>query len=376
MKRIPLVLASLACSANLFAGSKDKADDKGCCPREQEGCCAMELANGKMGCTLQADRPVVDLCHGFEFGVSALYWKPYVDGTEYGYTDYGVAGSLTTAPVNGTLRTPDMDMDWGFKVSLGYLFCQDAWQADLEFTFFQGSGSDNFSNSTASWDQYIVPNATVTGLSILNGSNVTSFPDGGSNISTDLYRLSLMLSRGTYASRFLSITPGFALTTTWLDIKQTNTFTDTNHVNFYEIRKSNTWHIGPTGSLDTRLAFGRTGWSLTGEWDMTLGFGNTDVSQNTFFSSNSATNSVYMENDSITFSPETHVLLGLQYDRDYFDATQHLTLMAGLDTYVMWQGFRTIRTMNGATTLPIQFDQKDGNVFATVGLTIAMNYQF
>lgn len=370
MKKIPLVLASLVCTANVFAGDKDK--EKSCCPKESEGCCSAELANGRMGCTLQMDRPNVDLCHGLELGVSALYWKPYIDGTEYAYTASGTAGDTVALPITGKLEIPKTSMSWGFKVSAGYFFCQDGWDLDAEFTFHRGSGSDKFSNTGGNWNQYIVPTTATTGLNIV-GDAMDSFSGASSKVHTDFYRLGLGLSRGSYVSRLLSITPGFALTSTWLKIDQDSTFSDSSHANYYEDKESKAWQIGPTARLDTELHFGRSGFSFISESDMTLGFGNTKVSQKCQYATSPATNYTSISNNSITFAPNAHVLLGVQYERQYFEDTQHLKIMAGLDTFVMWDGNRTIRAIN---TVPMQFEQENGNLFALVGLTVTLNYQF
>jgi hypothetical protein len=366
MKRIPLVLASLVCSANVFAGTKDKGDDQGCNRKDADGCYAIELASGRMGCFLQPDRPAVDLCHGFELSASALYWRPYVEGTEYAWTN---TGASTALPINGNLVGVKGKFNWGFQVGIGYLFSNDAWRADLDFTFHQGKGSSSLSDE---WNQVIVPSTAYTS-SILNGSTVTSFTNAESNFNSDFYRLDLSLTRGTFVSKFLVLTPGFALTTTWLDISQKSRFSDVDHNTLTEKKASKTWQIGPTGSLDTRLAFGNSGFSLTGEWDMTLGFGKTRIDQNSYYSTNPTTNAADLSHNPLTFSPSAHALLGLQYDRDYFDHTQHLTVMAGLDTFVMWSGNRVIRTIN---TVPVQFEQNSDNTFALIGLTVAFNYQF
>jgi hypothetical protein len=259
--------------------------------------------------------------------------------------------------------------DWGFEVGVGYLFCNDGWRADLDFIFHQGGGSNSFSNQ---WNQLVVPSTAYT-TGIIAGSNVTSFVNAHASLDTDFYRLSLALSRGTFVSRLLTLTPGFALTATWLDVNQKNKFSDANHNTLTEKKESETWQIGPTATLDTRLCFGDSGFSLTGQWDMTLGFGKTDISQQTFYSTSAATYTAKEGNNVVRFAPSAHALLGIQYDRDYFDHTQHLTVLAGLDTYTMWAGNRTIRAVN---TAPVQFEQKDGNAFSLVGLTVAINYQF
>jgi hypothetical protein len=367
MKKIPLVLATVLCSANLFAAAKDTKD---CCPKESDGCCSVELATGRMGCTLQQDRALVNLCHGLELGVSALYWKPYIDGTEYAYTSKGLAGSSQEAPITGSLEVAKTSMAWGFQFSGGYLFCQDGWQIDALFTYHQGKGKDNFSNTAGDWDRYIVPTSAATGLSI--GDADYTFSGASTRLSSDFYRLGLILSRGSFVSRLLSISPGLGLNTTWLKIQQDSEFNDATYNTYLEERESKSWQIGPTASLSTVLHFGSTGFSFVGESDLTIGFGNTKVSQSSYYNDPEY---VYMNNNRITIAPNAHVLLGIQYERHYFEATQHLKVFAGLDTFVMWDGYRTISTLNSQGPV-IQFDQKDGNLFGLVGLTINLTYQF
>ncbi|MBM3201228.1 MAG: hypothetical protein FJZ56_02335 [Chlamydiae bacterium] len=368
-KRIPLVLTSLLCSANVFAASKDKAQDQGCCPKETEGCCSIELANGRMGCTLQPDRPSVDLCHGFEFSASALYWRPYVEGTEFAWTTVG--NDNDTYPYNGEVLSVKSDFDWGFQVGIGYLFCNDGWRGDLDFTFHQGHGKKNFSEE---WNEVVTPTTAV----YFDDQSDLVYDSAQGKLSTDYYRLALSLTRGTFASRLLVINPGLGLTTTWLDIYQKNKFSSNagdSHDVLTEKKRSKTWQIGPTGSLDTRLAFGDSGFSLTGEWDMTLGFGKTEISQDCFWSADPEQYSSYITNDVLRFAPSAHALLGLQYDRDYFDHTQHLTVMFGLDTNVMWSGNRTI-SYGTVSNQSYVFNLQNDNTFALIGLTMAFNYQF
>ena len=166
-----LVFSSIVCSTNVFAGYNDKNKDR-CCKTEVEGCYSVELANGKTGCFLQSDRPSDDLCYGFELGASAIYWKPYVDGTEYAYTSTGTSGTL---PINGSLVIPKTSMSWGFQVFAGYLSSQDGWEADAQFTFHKGKGNNTFSISNGNAGEYIVPVTAVTSMGILDGDNVTSF---------------------------------------------------------------------------------------------------------------------------------------------------------------------------------------------------------
>jgi len=360
-KTMPMVLASFACSTQGFA--------KDCAVQTPPGCQSIELANGMVGCALQPELEADRFCRGYSLGASGVYWRPYIEGTEYGWTYNNASNDAPDLPINGSLLRPKLSFSWGFEFDIGYLFLNDDWKSDLSFTFHQGKGSNNFGDE---WNQVIIP-STAYLEGIIDGDNAGSFENAKSHIHSDFYRLCLSLSRGTFTSRLLSITPGFGVTATWLNVHQTNKFSNEDRNVLVEKKESDAWDFGPTGLFGSRLWFGNSGFSLNNLFDLTLGFGKTDIKQNCYYSVSPDTNSTLIRDNGIRFSPKAHVLLGLQYETYFFEESQHLTLLAGLDTYIMWAGNRTIRAING--NMP-QFEEKDASSFALIGLTLSANYQF
>lgn len=147
-----------------------------------------ETAYNTYGSRVATASPQID-GYGFYGSADFLWWKAYEGGSDYVLR-------------NNHIRHVNFDWEPGFKVGGGYLFDHDAWDADIEFTFFRTHTNHSLRSDS---------------LFPLVGDQDLSLNHSKAKWRIHFYNLDLVVGKNYFVSKYLAFRPFFALTIAWID---------------------------------------------------------------------------------------------------------------------------------------------------------------
>jgi len=332
--KIPIAIASLLASSTAFTHMD--MDSRVSQLENQMQQVRTETAMGTYGAQTAIARPEVD-GRGWFLTLDILYWHAKVGGTEYAYSDDSPAATL---PIKGRTKHIDFKWDWGLRFGLGYNFAHDGWDAHLQYTWYDSSGS----NSTrAGLNSSIVPlrgSSQIVATIVPPGTINDEFlfcASAKSQFDFDFSALDLELGRAYFISGKLSFRPHWGLKTAWLDLEQTTRYTggiprqnsedngalEGLSINTVHIKgECDFWGIGPRAGVDSKWHLG-SGFSIFGDVAAALLFGFFDVDHNERWSA-VEDNRIHLHANRHAFSAAAH--LGFSNERE----TTHNLFLLGM----------------------------------------------
>ncbi len=285
--------------------------------------------------------------------IDALFWKAGVGGTEYAYSDsnrFNTTPDLGQGfPIKGNIKDMHFKWGWGLRAGLGYNFKKDGWDTQLEYTWYDTSGSDSHSsgrNSTViplRGAANIVQNANGLASSIFEFCHVAK-----SQFDFKYQTLDLELARNYFVSGMLSLRPHIGLKGAWINMEQTTRYygqapivDSTNQVlgldvNTVKIKDNCDFSgVGPRAGVDTKWFIGH-GFSLFSNLAAALLWGHYDVGHKEKFSQ-IRNNRIRLNGDMNRFSPTVQMQLGLAYDTYMMNNTSHLSIGLSFDINYWWR---------------------------------------
>ena len=284
----------------------------------------------------------------FFVGASYTYWVPYQTGMVIGQGRTGAAGNY------GNFATPSVEGASGFKVMLGANTQHDAWNVQIEYTWFYrspGFSANNLKNS--------VPyTATFNQTDVL-------YTELSSKFKNQFNRIDAMVDRSFYAGHYLAFRP-------WLGLLGAFDYQDLDYnavasgaqqqARFHQ----DWWGIGPYAGAEATFYF-------TNEWGLFISSGaslllsNHDVRMR-LGNVEDGTLSPSVINTKDNFNgvePMVEAKLGLRWDSNWTDWALRIDVAWEAQTYFNHNGFLPYYSPTG-----VQGD------YSMQGLTVGVRVNF
>ena len=331
-------------------------------------------------------RPM-DESRGFFLTGGFLLEQVRVTGAQYAYTKNGNAIGGTALPASGEVLVPNFDITWGFTGGFAYYFEEKNWTVSSRFDWLSSTGKGT---NIADSDSNVIPinlwrdqffSATSSDLGVAGFAK--------SHFEVSYYNVNIDLNRALYIDRNFSIEPhmGFKLSFIYDEVKSEfsrngsdTSFASTTHLNSNELKRrqgTNFWGIGPSMGVNTN-------WDLCsdlslffeGATSVLLGYSKAEDHLSYSALANSETDS-YSPHISV-FSPTLQTLLGLKYEKAFFQNTQRIIARIGWDTTFFWNQWNHINTVSEGTfnSSIDTFQLKEGDTFGLSGLLLNVTYEF
>lgn len=357
LKKSTATIAAFAISASAFAGPD--LDTRVNELEKKVDMMSTTTVAGTYGPKTALARPEPE-GQGWFLSFDVLYWQTKIDGTEYVLTD----SALTNIPVQivGKVNNVDFNYDFGLKAGIGYNFFHDGWDTELEFTYFNQSGSGKTGARTPSALIPLRSPLTVAAPSeaaIASGLKPLFATSATSNVSMNYDNLNWELGRNAFTSKNLAFRPHFGLKSAWIQLKQSTRYSgggtatvlsvNGNSIpvtglgvnTVYVKEKSDFWGIGPRTGINSKW-FLANGFSIYGDIDGALLYGYYETASKQWWSLNDQ-NVIRLKQKYHMLTPTIHFGLGLAYDKYIYNDQQHLSLSLGYENEYYWDIYRTIQ---------------------------------
>ena len=381
LRKLSIAIATLMASSTAFAGMD--MDSRVTQLENQMQQVRTETAMGMYGAQTAMARVDVD-GYGWFITADVLYWHAKCGGTEFAYTDDDQIGSF---PVQGRTKDMDFDWDWGLRFGVGYNFDHDGWDAKVEYTWFDSSGSASVS---AGLNSTVIPlhgSSTIVATANPGVGNPTDqflfCNSAKSQYDFDYSCVDLELGRAYFISRDLSFRPHWGLKTAWIDQEQITRYTGGNlnpdssgnelglGNNTVHIKdECDFWGLGPRTGVESRWCLGN-GFSIFGNVAAALLFGYFDVDHKEQFSAD-PNNRIKLNANRHAFSPNVQMQLGLRWDKYIHDNKQHLGIGLGYEANYWWRQNQMIKIDDSVV---LKYERYSEDV-STYGLTLDFKWDF
>lgn len=345
--------------------------------------------NGCKGPSLCGAAPVIDGC-GWHLDIGLLLEQMRVGNANFFY-EHGGLTSETGASWNNPFRTDDMcnmtfNIEAGVKAGIGYYSVHDDWEVNASFEWLYSKAILNADTASGTFQ----PTYNID-LSYGDDQDTTlSFHQGNSNLSVNYYLLDITLSKGSYFSDHFSFEPLAGVKVSWIgyngalslkDNQNTATSIPSN-VSWLRRNVTNFWGIGPMIGLNANYHM-FVGWSIFSHTNVAVLLGETKIKDGVGF--------VTIEKypfDSVTYSilntltPTIRSIVGLQYDMDMFEETQHLKLRFGFDGRWYYNQFPTVdrraKRIPSETGIVLSTNScvYEGNAFGMIGFLLDLGWDY
>lgn len=289
----------------------------------------IETPKRTIGAQMASASPLFD---GFGLFVMAdlLYWHVYEGGTDYSLSKE-ISGPVNFPKTSGKSSRVHFDWNFGFRVGAGYHFEHDAWDAFVNFTWFQADGKGH---AHAHSDETLVPQKgaldTVTAKKIKAHWDIHN------------YIVDLELGRRYFVSKFLAFRPQVGLETAWIfqhrRFKMRQPLDLTTGVEGGSVRgKCNFWGIGPRAGVEGTWYFGKR-FSLFGAIDGALLWGRFDTKNKEKIETPSGDiPSLRVDDDFHRLVPNAQMALGLSWASNICSDMFHLAIKLGYEFQYWWR---------------------------------------
>lgn len=258
----------------------------------------------------------------FFIGAYYTYWVPYQTGM-----NLGLGGNNLAQP--GNVARPALNGASGFKVSLGSNTGHDAWNVQLNYTWFWYSPGYRANN----------PKNEVLYIPTFNANNVV-YQTLESRFQTQFNRIDGIVDRSFYAGHYLAFRPWLGLLGVW-DYQNLDYNATTEQEQIEKARDTqNWWGIGPYAGVEATFYF-------TNDWGLFISSGgslllaNHDVNIGDFYYTDDTPSST-VRNNKTNFNnvePMIETSLGLRWDSNWTDWALRIDVAWELQTYFNHNGF-------------------------------------
>ena len=330
---------------------------------------ALETKKNANGMINPPARPMVNNGWGFGFNIDGelLLWQAHENGLGFVIEDKPASGLLAGA--DSTLKRPDFEWNWGFRVGAGFDLPHDNWDVNLTWTWMRGHANRQIS---ANAEHSLVP--TRGHPAEIGASTVTKAKDSW---SVKLNVLDLDMGRDFYVSKYVTFRPFVGLRTAWIRQKLDNHYRGLSNGLFeYEVNdRCKYWGLGLLAGLDSQFTIGQ-GVSVYGKAAISLlnGFFSVKKDESSVATSSSAEVEVIdlSENDRVGRAI-TDLQLGLRYDVLFYQERYRLGFALGWEHH-MFFGQNQFIQFASATATGVEFANQGDLTFQ--GWTFAANFEF
>ena len=377
LRKLPVAVAGLLATSTGVAASD--MDSRVSMLENQMKQVGTENAFDGFGANTATARPSKEEYNWFITG-DVLYWKPFVGGTEFAFTDTGTSISY---PVKG--RTKDMSWSWngGLRAGIGYNFCFDSWDLYANYTHIDFGDSKSVSGSCGA--SIVVP---------LRGGLCPPGADGGIFTATraksffnfDFDSIDIQLGRNYFVSAKLSTRPFFGAKTAWIDLEQKTRFCGGNPANdttfcgnptsalgpnTYKIREnSDFWGLGPELGVNTKWFLAK-GFSFFFDTTGALLYGYFDVDHKESHSL-VGDRKIKLSGNVHKMVPTVQMTGGVAYDLFFDDDKMHIGFSFGYDGQYWWRANQMLKIDD---TGPLKYERWSEDL-SMHGLTLRGRWDF
>ena len=380
LKKLPVAVATLVASSTGIAASdmESRVDML----EKQMNQVGTDNAFGGYGAHTANAKPSKEECNWF-LTLDVLYWKPFVGGTEFAYTDNNPTMDY---PIRGKTKEMDFSMDWGARVGLGYNFSFDGWDLYANYTHF-GSGDSKSVSSGGCNNSLVVP--LRGGLCPdPNSARAGTFVGtrGKSQYDIDFDSVDVQLGRNYFLSRDLSLRPFWGAKIAWIDLNQVTKYCGTTGVtqpmfcgvdiiplgpNTYKISEDSDFKgVGPEIGLNSKWFLAR-GFSFFADTLGALLYGFFDVDHKESFSLNGSQR-LKLAANTHKMVPTVQIFSGIAYDIFFDCDRQHMSFRIGYDGQYWWRINQMLKIDDAA---PLKYERWSED-YAMHGLTVSGRWDF
>jgi hypothetical protein len=322
-----VAILAATCVNAIPRGPCDKLPDNVCCEAPKPGPFAFSYAKD-MGLACPRD---------FYFHADFLLAQAQEEGLDYAIENR--ANSLTQVDggyISGFSDTQNSwDWQYGFKVGMGFFLAKDAWNGDVEYTWFYSkqNASTNLQGAGYLMPLYlpstVVPNA--------NGNNQK---DASAKWKVSYNTLDVKFSRPYHLSRFLIADPHFGIRAAWIDQDYLArysgiawTLPDTANLDEIDmVGRNNYWGVGARFGLDSEWLLG-SNFSLFGKFAASLLYGKFHVLQHTTLAN---ANDAEVDHEFYQIEPNMDLALGAAWGRFYSKSKYYVAVKVGYEFHHFW----------------------------------------
>lgn len=299
--------------------------------------------------------------YGWELHVGPVYQAAAIEGTEFAYTNGNTTGSY---PLSGDLYQAKLKGAWGVQVGLCFLFPnKESWALGFDYFYLLSKG-----NKTASGLAVIPTNVPAA---LIPGQDYIYTTEGTSSLSSSLNELEAALSRPSFWTESLSVTPKVGIKTAWISLKQNNVFEGgvvASQALLETFSSSKFWGIGPMAGLGSTWDLG-CGFSLFGNFSGAVFYGSFKATEE----------QVYNENQRLFYYTSFHKLaptmranLGFSWGACFDCDCQRIDISLGYDAQYFWNQNQMMEVVD---TPAIHLRSKGGG-FGLQGLILDFAWSF
>ena len=287
----------------------------------------MHSVYGNVGAKTVSATPATDR-YGPFLSHEMLYWKPFVGGTEFAYTnDVFPVG----APFLGNIVQFKFDWKFGFRTSLGYQFNKSGWDISALFTRVK------FHETRHS-------NSPLSASGLPGVTNETSAEGGW---STSFNVLDFDLARSYFLRPHFSVHPRVGVRTAW--IKQhdhAQYFNALTNVSSLLTNVNSTSGVGLLAGSGLRW-HASSQWSLFSNLIASLIYGKIEVGAKSMNFMTSPAEPLNVTADTHKVLPNTSLDIGLQWEMAW--RVVHFSLAAGYEFQYWWRQNQRLQLDTGTS---------------------------
>ena len=168
----------------------------------------LELTTSMETCGARVPDAQKDTTNNFILSFDVIYWQPRTDLTEFG-TGWLQTDPLLTRYQNMSSKYHKFDMEFGFKVGLGYHFDASSWDLNAQYTYITfddtefASAASNRLYLPVPWSGIVIDNAAYRSMK--------------STYAIDYQTVDLVLSKGFFVNKCTSLTPFYGVKAAWIN---------------------------------------------------------------------------------------------------------------------------------------------------------------
>lgn len=289
----------------------------------------VETAKRTVGAQMASASPLFD-GYGLFVTADVLYWHLYEGGTDYALSSK-VSGPANFPKTSGKTSRVHFDWDFGFRLGGGYHFEHDAWDAYVNFTWFQTDGSGHAHSEGGS--SLALQKGAINGAI---GHTIKAHWD------VHQYIIDLEVGRRFFVSKFLAFRPQFGLETAWIQQKRRFKMTEPLNVSTNsegEIVRGTCdfWGIGPRAGIEGAWYWSRH-FSLFSAFNAALLWGHFathDKEKN--ITPTGTVPSVTARDHFHRMAPHTQLAAGLSWDGNISQDRFHLEIRLSYEFQYWWR---------------------------------------
>jgi hypothetical protein len=324
----------------------------------------IETAKKTFGAQMASASPLFD---GYGLFVSAdlLFWHLYEGGTDFSLSRH-VSGSQNFPTISGKSSRVHFDWDWGFRIGGGYHFEHDAWDAYVNFTWFQTDASTRAHPPSGGT---LVPQKGA--VNTVTADNIKAHWD------VHNYVLDLELGRRFFVSKFLAFRPQFGIETAWIfqhrRFKMAQPLDPTTGIEGGTVRgRCNFWGIGPRAGVEGTWFFGKH-FSLFGSANGALLWGHFDTrNKENIETPTGDLPSLRVDDDFHRLVPNVQMVTGLSWDANIDSDLYHLEVKLGYEFQYWWRQNQFLNEQQ-PLLFGLQHESKD---MTLNGVTLDVRFDF